>query len=88
MLVTDTVTTPTVTYPVTGGILEPAIWQPPGAASWNHPGYGSHHSKETSQTHSHITDISKYSKITFIDNLARITSNFKLLSLGLVWMES
>jgi hypothetical protein len=46
--------------PVADGILEPArIWQPPGAASWNQPGYGSHHNKETSQTHSHITDIGK-----------------------------
>jgi hypothetical protein len=58
--VTDTATIPTITCPVAGGILEPArIWQPPGAASWNQPGYGSHNSKETSQTHSHITDIGK-----------------------------
>jgi hypothetical protein len=43
-----------------GCILEPArIWQPPGAASWNQPGYGSHHDKETSQTHYRITDIGK-----------------------------
>jgi hypothetical protein len=50
--------TPTVTYSLAGGILEQArIWEPSGAASWNQPWYGSHHSKETSQTHSHITDI-------------------------------
>jgi hypothetical protein len=60
MPVTDTATTPKVTCPVAGGILEPArIWPPLGAASWNQPGFGSHHSKETSQTHSHITDIGK-----------------------------
>jgi hypothetical protein len=58
--VTDTAAIPTVICPVAGDILEPArIWQPPGAASWNEPGYGSHHSKETSQTHSHITHIGK-----------------------------
>jgi hypothetical protein len=58
--VTDTVATPTVTCLVVSGILEPArIWQSRGAASWNQPGYGSHQSKETSQTHSHITDIGK-----------------------------
>jgi hypothetical protein len=57
MPITDTAAIPTVTCLVAGGILEPArIWQ---AASWNQPGYGSHHSKETSQTHSHITDIGK-----------------------------
>jgi hypothetical protein len=56
----DTAAIPTVTYPVAGSILEPArIWQPPRAASWNQPGYGNHHNKETSQTHSHITDIGK-----------------------------
>jgi hypothetical protein len=59
-LVIDTATIPTVTCPIAGGILEPArIWQPLGAASWNQPAYGSHHNKETSQTHSHITDIGK-----------------------------
>jgi hypothetical protein len=58
--VTDTVAIPTVTCSVAGDILEPArIRQPPGAASWNQPGYGRHHSKEISQTHSHITDIGK-----------------------------
>jgi hypothetical protein len=56
----DTAATPIVTYPVAGSILEPArIWQPPGAASWNQPGYGSHHSKETSQIYSHIIYIGK-----------------------------
>jgi hypothetical protein len=58
--VTDTATTPTVTCPVANSILEPArIRQPPGAASWNQPGFGSHHSKETSKLHSHITEIGK-----------------------------
>jgi hypothetical protein len=58
--VTDTTAISTVTCPVASGILEPArIWQPPGAAFWNQPGYGSHPSKETSQTHSQITDIGK-----------------------------
>jgi hypothetical protein len=60
MPITDMAAIPIVTYLVVGGILEPArIWQPPGAASWNQPGYGSHHNKEISQTHSHITDIGK-----------------------------
>jgi hypothetical protein len=60
MPVTDTAATPTVTCPVADNILEPAwIWQPPGAASWNQRGFGSHHNNETSQTDSHITDIGK-----------------------------
>jgi hypothetical protein len=57
-----------------GCILEPArIWQPPQQGD--------------------ITNIFSHhwywqSKITFIDKLSRITSSFKLLSSGLVWMES
>jgi hypothetical protein len=54
--------------------------------SWNQPGYGSHHSMETSQTHSHITDIDKQDHID--KQASKITSSFRLLSSGLGWMES
>jgi hypothetical protein len=57
-----------------GCILEPArIWQPPQQG-------------DITNTFSHH----RYwqSKITFIYKLAKITSSFKLLSSGLVWMES
>jgi hypothetical protein len=69
-------------------------------ASWNQPGFGSHQGLHpgTSQDmqppqQGDITNTFSHhrywqSKITFIDKLARITSSFKLLSLGLVWMES
>jgi hypothetical protein len=62
--VTDIAATPTVTCPVAVGILEPdRIWQPPGAASWNQPGYDSHDSKETSQTHLTLQILAKQDHI-------------------------
>jgi hypothetical protein len=74
------IATPTVTCPVAGGILEPArIWQPPQQG-------------DITNTFSHHRY--RQSKITFIDKHdhiyreVRITSSFKLLSSGLVWMES
>jgi hypothetical protein len=48
MPVIDTVATPTVTYPVAGGILEPArIWQPPGL----HPGTSQDMAATTARRH-------------------------------------